>query len=228
MDSNFAFGSSVLADQSSRINGYNFQDTVSIVSGKHRIRVGGEYRYSTVKFYFNSFSRGQVIFSSFNNFLTGTGTSIIGSGIFDRSFRVKDISAFVQDDYKVSDRLTVNLGLRYDYYGLPVEEQGRMVNLLLDQLNVGTAANPAPPPNGLVQAAGGQLAGVPTVEKTLVPTDKNNFAPRIGFAYRVDEKENWSFAADTESITTEFRHVLRTHNCLTFRILRLESAYRDC
>ncbi len=187
LDANFAFGSSVLADQSSRINGYNLQDTVSIVSGKHRIRVGGEFRYSTVKFFFNSFSRGQVIFSSFNNFLTGTGTSIIGSGVFDRSFKVKDFSTFVQDDYKLSDRLTLNVGLRYDFYGLPVEAQGRLVNFLPDQLRIGTTANPAPPPNGLVQAAGGQLAGVPTVEKTLVPTDKNNFSPRIGFAYRVDE-----------------------------------------
>ena len=72
-------------------------------------------------------------------------------------------------------------------YGLPVEAQGRLVNFLPDQLRIGTTANPAPPPNGLVQAEGGQLAGVPTVEKTLVPVDKNNFAPRIGFAYRVDE-----------------------------------------
>ncbi len=187
LDANFAFGSSVLADQSSRINAYTLQDTLSIVSGKHRIRIGGEFRYSTVKFYFNSFSRGQVIFSSFNNFLTGTGTSIIGSGVFDRSFKVKDFNAFIQDDYKVTDRLTLNFGLRYDFYGLPVEEQGRLVNLLPDQLVIGTTANPAPPPNGLVQAAGGSLPGVPTVEKTLVPTDKNNFAPRIGFAYRVDE-----------------------------------------
>lgn len=186
LDANFAFGSSVLADQSSRINGYNFGDTLSIVHGNHRIRLGGEFRQSRVKFYFNSFSRGQVIFSSFNNFLTGTGTSIIGSGVFDRSFRVRDISGFVQDDWKVNDRLTLNFGLRYDYYGLPVEKEGRMVNLLPDQLVVGTSANPAPPPNGLVQAKGGQLAGVPEVEKTLVPTDKNNFAPRIGFAYRLD------------------------------------------
>ncbi len=123
LDANFAFGSSVLADQSSRINGYNFQDTLSIVHGNHRIRVGAEYRASTVKFYFNSFSRGQVIFSSFNNFLTGSGTSIIGSGVFDRSFRVKDFSTFVQDDWKINDRLTLNLGLRYDFYGLPVRRR---------------------------------------------------------------------------------------------------------
>ncbi|MEK7856237.1 MAG: hypothetical protein AAB288_09115, partial [Acidobacteriota bacterium] len=52
-----------------------------------------------------------------------------------------------------------------------------------NQIRIGTFAAPAPPPNGLVQAEGGPLAGVPTVEKTLVPVDKNNFAPRIGFAF---------------------------------------------
>jgi outer membrane receptor protein involved in Fe transport len=180
LDSNFVFGSSTLADQSSRINAYTFQDTLSMIFGKHRVRVGGEFRYSTVKFYFNAFSRGQLIFASFNNFLLGAGTSILGSGVFDRSFKVKDFAAFVQDDFKVTDRLTLNLGVRYDLYGLPVERDGRLVNFLPDQFRLGT------PPNGLVQAEGGQIPGVPTVGKTLVPVDKNNFAPRVGFAFRAD------------------------------------------
>ena len=187
LDANFTFGSSTLADQSSRINAYTLEDTISFVFGKHRIRAGAEFRASTVKFYFNSFSRGFLSFTSFNSFLTGTGVSILGSGVFDRSFRVKDFSTFVQDDYKFSNRLTLNLGLRYDYYGLPTEAQGRLVNFLPSQLVVGTTAAPAAAPNGLVQAANGNLPGVPKVEKTLVPTDKNNFAPRIGFAYRVDD-----------------------------------------
>ncbi len=186
-DSAFFFGSGTLADQSSRINGYNFYDTLSVTAGDHRLKFGGEFRHSTVKFYFNAFTRGQLLFTSFNNFLTGTGTSLLGSGVFDRSFRVKDFSGFVQDDWKISRRLTLNLGLRYDFYGLPVEEQGRLVNFLPSQLRFGTTAAPAPAPNGFVQAEGGQLAGVPTVEKTLVPTDKNNFAPRVGFAYLLDE-----------------------------------------
>jgi hypothetical protein len=186
LDSNFVFGSSVLADQSSRINAYTLQDTVSIVAGKHRFRVGGEFRYSTVDFYFNAFSRGQVIFSSFTNFLTGTGTSILGSGVFDRAYRVKDFNAFLQDDFKVTSRLTLNLGLRYDYSGFPYDTQARLVNFLPDQFRTGTVAVPAAPPNGFVQAEGGPLANVPFVDKTLAPTDKNNFAPRLGFAYRLD------------------------------------------
>lgn len=190
LDSQFFFGAAPLADQSSRINGYSFNDTLSVTAGNHRLRFGGEYKFSQVKFYFNAFSRGQIIYSSFNNFLTGTGTSLLGSGVFDRYFKVNDASGFVQDDWKINSRLTLNLGVRYDFYGLPVEDQGRLVNILFDQIRVGTVASPAPPPNGIVQAEGGPLAGVPTVEKSLVPNDKNNFAPRVGFAYLLDEKLN--------------------------------------
>ncbi len=96
----------------------------------------------------------------------------------------------MQDDWKINSRLTVNFGLRYDLYGLPVEDQGRLVNFLPDQLRLGTIASPALPPNGIVQADGGTLAGVPTVEKTLVPVEKNNFAPRVGFAYLLKENAN--------------------------------------
>lgn len=179
-DSSFFFGTSPLADQSSQIDAYSFQDTVSIVAGKHRIRTGGEFRQSNLDFFFNAFTRGQLIFTSFTNFLIGNGVSILGSGVFDREYTVRDFGAFVQDDFRVNDRLTLNLGLRYDFFGLPVDSLGRLVNFLPEQFRVGA------PPNGIVQAQGGQLAGVPTVEKTLIPTDKNNFAPRVGFAYRVD------------------------------------------
>lgn len=193
-DSAFFFGSAPLADQSSRINAHSIGDTLSITKGKHRIRIGAEYRQSTVKFYFNSFSRGQINFPSFTAFLQGgsaaTTLSLLGSGVFDRSYRVKDLGAYIQDDWKVTDRLTVNFGLRYDLYGLPSEAQGRLVNFLPDRVVIGTTATPAPPPNGFVQAEGGPLAGVPTVTKTLVPIDKNNFAPRIGFALLFHKRLN--------------------------------------
>jgi outer membrane receptor protein involved in Fe transport len=182
----FTLGSSPFADQSSRINAFTYGDTLSVVKGDHRLRFGGEYRRSQVNFYFNAFSRGQVIFSSFNNFLAGNGVSIIGSGVFDRALRVNDWSGFAQDDWKVNSRLTLNLGVRYDFYGYPVDTRGRLVNFLPDQFRQGTTASPAGPPNGFVQAGNGTLAGVPTVEDTLIPTDKNNLAPRLGFAYRLN------------------------------------------
>ena len=185
----FTLGSSPLADQSSRINSFGFQDTLSVVKGRHRIKVGGEYRRSQVNFYFNAFSRGQLIFPTFTNFLLGQSVSIIGSGVYDRAFRVNDLSGFVQDDVKLTNRLTLNLGLRYDFYGLPKEKYGRLVNFVPEQFRSGTLAAPAQPPNGFVQAgnAVNPLPGVPLVDDTLVPQDKNNFAPRVGFAYRLNE-----------------------------------------
>lgn len=194
IDSVFFAGSSPLADQSSRINAYTANDTLSWTAGDHRLKFGGEYRFSQVKFYFNAFTRGQINYtdtftsgvrtaSAFQNFLLGNGLSLLGSGVFDRYYKVSDLSGFVQDDWKVNSRLTLNLGVRYDLYGLPAEDQGRLVNFIPGQVRIGTPAAPAPPPNGFVQAEGGPLAGVPTVEKTLVPVDKNNFAPRVGFAF---------------------------------------------
>lgn len=183
----FTLGSSPFADQSSRINAFTYGDTLSVISGNHRLRFGGEYRRSQVNFYFNAFSRGQVIFSSFNNFLIGNGVSIIGSGVFDRALRVNDWSGFAQDDWKVNDRLTLNLGVRYDFYGYPVDERGRLVNFIPEQFRQGTTAAPTGPPNGFVQAGNGTLSGVPTVADTLVPNDKNNFAPRVGFALRLNK-----------------------------------------
>jgi hypothetical protein len=185
----FVLGSSPLADQSSRINTFGFQDTLSIVKGRHRLKVGGEYKRSQVNFYFNAFSRGQLIFPTFANFLLGQSVSVIGSGVYDRAFRVNDLNGFVQDDVKLSNRLTLNLGLRYDFFGLPKEKYGRLVNFIPEQFRAGTIAAPAGSPNGFVQAgnAVNPLPGVPFVGDTLVPQDKNNFAPRVGFAYRLNE-----------------------------------------
>jgi hypothetical protein len=193
----FTLGSSSFADQSSRINAWTFNDTISIVAGNHRLRIGGEFRRSQVNFYFNAFSRGFLQFSpttanpfsAFTNFLTGSGISIVGSGVYDRALRTNDLGLFVQDDWKITRRLTLNLGLRYDFYGYPKDIRGRLVNFLPNQFRQGTTLAPAGPPNGFVQAgnATNPIPGVPLVDDTLVPNDKNNFAPRVGFAYNVSD-----------------------------------------
>src|ERR1043166_3120406 len=152
----FTLGASPFADQFSRVNTFTYSDTVSVLAGSHHFRVGGEYRRSQLNFFFNAFSRGQITFASFKDFLAGNGVSVIGSGVFDRAMRVNDVGAFVQDDWKFNERLTLNLGLRYDFYGFPADLRGRFVNFLPEQLRQGTIAAPAGPPNGFVQAEGGQ------------------------------------------------------------------------
>lgn len=192
----FSLGSSPLADQSSRINTFTLSDTLSFnIGGQHRFRAGGEFRPSRVDFYFNAFTRGQINFPTFSSFLTGgsltaPGVSLLGSGVFDRSLRTNDFGAFIQDDFKVSERLTLNLGLRYDLFTFPRDARGRIVNFIPEQFRAGTVLAPAGPPNGIVQAGNGTLPGVPTVGDTLIPTDRNNFAPRVGFAYKVTDSDN--------------------------------------
>lgn len=105
---------------------------------------------------------------------SAAASSILGSGVFDRHYTVQDLAGFVQDDYKFSDRLTFNLGLRYDYFGPPVDSRGRLVNFLPAQFRAGA------PPNGIVQAAGGQLAGVPTVRADLFLVTRTTL--RLGLA----------------------------------------------
>src|ERR1700752_1183799 len=184
----FTLGAAPFADQSSRINAFTAGDTLSVVKANHHIRFGGEFRRSQLNFFFNAFSRGQITFASFNDFLAGNGVSIIGSGVFDRAVRTNDLSGFIQDDWKFSRRLTFNLGVRYNFFGFPSDTRGRFVNFLPEQFRQGTVAVPAGPPNGFVQAEGGSLSGVPEVNSTLVPSDKNNISPRVGFALRLNSE----------------------------------------
>lgn len=182
----FTLGSSPFADQSSAINTFTYSDTLSITAGRHRLRLGAEYRRSQVNFFFNAFTRGQLVFPTFASFLAGQSISLLGSGVFDRALRVNEFSAFAQDDIKVNNRLTLNLGIRYEFFGNPTEQQGRLINFLPEQFKNGSVTAIAQPPNGFVQAGNAEnpIAGVPLVSDSLIDNDLNNIAPRFGFAYK--------------------------------------------
>ncbi len=93
--------------------------------------------------------------------------SKIFGGPFD--LRSEELGLFLQDDWKVNDRLTLNLGLRYDLF-LPFSEaNGRYSLYSIEQRKV------------IVAGGGGDR---------IISTDKNNFGPRIGFAYAVDKSKN--------------------------------------
>ena len=79
-------------------------------------------------------------------------------------------SFFVQDDWKVTSKLSVNLGLRYDFITPALEAENRQANF-----------DPVTPRHGV--ATDGSLA-----ERGLVNPDKNNFAPRIGAVYKLNDK----------------------------------------
>ena len=169
-------------------------DILSITRGEHSIRTGAEVIYYQHNISANQNSRGQIDFNSFNEFLTGTvNASIFGTGINYRSLRAIDYNFFFQDDWKVSARLTLNIGLRYELAPPFYDTRGRITTFdpslykprpLSDTAVTGLTV----PLAGFVQAGNVipqyDLPDVPNVGKRVVRSiDPNNFAPRLGFAY---------------------------------------------
>ena len=107
--------------------------------------------------------------NAFADFLLGyPDSAAIGTNV-RMGIRVRNYSAFLQDDWKASSRLTLNLGLRYEYTTPVSEVANRMANF--DQAT-----------NSVILAKPGSLR-----DRALANSDRNNFAPRVGLAYQLNQ-----------------------------------------
>jgi hypothetical protein len=205
----FTLGPSQLGTNYAATDTYSIADMMTWTRGSHTLKFGGEYKRQALDApYFDVFPSGEIYYLGFINgnpfedFLSGlSGLSVIGSGTNGLHNRANDFSAFLQDDWKVSRRLTLNLGLRYDYFGPTTETQGHFVGFdpskaVTTALEVPglTAGCPATPSlcgsvvtGGFVQAGNGSLPGIPKVSDGLVNSNFKNFGPRLGFAYQLGD-----------------------------------------
>ena len=166
----------------------NFNDSLTMVKGKHTWKLGG----NIIRRELNLFRplAGKGYFANAGNGNGGCCGVAPGTGHVSTSYEVSDLLAgfvdgyahgttfgavgtrswengfFVQDDYRVSPRLTLNLGLRYDILTYPVEVLNRQANF-----DITTGA--------LV------VAGSNGASRNLIPNDYHNFGPRLGFAYQL-------------------------------------------
>ncbi len=188
-------GTSAFQDNDAFNRTYGFGDTLSWTHGRHTLKFGGEYKRQQCDLRFDFYTRGQILDlglftgNPFGDFLMGLSNfSIMGSGVNDRENRANDYNWFFQDDWRATDRFTLNFGLRYEYFGPFYETHGRYV--AIDPSKITTFAIPALAgggaaiTGGYVQAGNAEtpLPGIPTVGDSLVEPDRNNVAPRIGFA----------------------------------------------
>src|SRR5262245_1682197 len=187
-------------DNVDRDDGINtYLDTLTLSTGKHVLKIGGEYRQL---WQFSGNLNSQVYGNfTFDGFVTAKGVTNAGIGyadfllgipristrldpIINRHSTNKQVGLFVSDTFKISQKLTIDYGLRWDYYALPTYSDGLMANF--------------DPATGNVIVAPGMLSklhplyptsSIKVVEGKVVPDpDKRNFRPRISAAYRIGDK----------------------------------------
>lgn len=184
-------GISTNFDQAGFSNTVHLSDTFAVTKGKHSMRFGFEMRYYQINLFNNFASRGFLSFQTFKDFVQGNILqAFTGTGQTYRDFRAKDISWYVQDDYKLTRRLTLNLGVRYDYLGPSTDRRNRVGNFdpnLLDAATLATGG--AGLRNGFILPANadfGTIKGTPGVSSSsLSEGNKMNFSPRVGMAWDV-------------------------------------------
>jgi hypothetical protein len=170
-------------------------DMISVQRGRHQLRFGVQVRHLAWRARAGIFSYGEIDFPTFADFLTGdtsSGFAHLGTGITQRDFRTTEYHAFFQDDWKVSAKLTLNMGLRYELDPPPYDSQGRIggfdPTLYKPRMEVEAGVPVGPPMGGITEADNApsqySLADVTRVGKRMVKSiDGNNFGPRIGFAW---------------------------------------------
>ena len=143
---------------------YTIVDNVSLTLGRHNVKFGGEYRYDRALNTRDIAARGEFRFRSLGDFLEGrVDRASILTGSTTRDIRQNNVSFYVQDDFKLTPNLTVNAGLRWEYFGVISESDDLLANFI--------------PGRGLVQVGAG-------LDRPY-DRDPNNFAPRVGFAWDV-------------------------------------------
>ncbi len=150
-------------------NEYLFGDAVSRTAGRQAVKFGGRYFWYVAPAEFLQFERGFYGYGSLNQLVNDlvptAGFQGVGNGFF--SGNSNGFALFLQDDMKVTAHLTVNLGLRYDFFGNPADTK-------LNSLN-----------------AVASLPGTPLVFD--VPKhDWNNIGPRLGLAWDPTGSGKWA------------------------------------
>ncbi len=167
-------------------NTFDFSGSLNWIHGRHEFKFGGGYRRDQINALQGIATNGFFVFAGipsqanflyndgFANFLSGNPVVFLqGGGDFGREIRDRAMDLYGQDNYKVTSRLTVNLGLRYEL-PFPATENKNRVNIFVPGAQ--SKVIPGAPAGLLYPGDSGVPAG-------LISTQKTAFAPRVGFAW---------------------------------------------
>ncbi len=151
---------------------YNLVDTFSWIHGKHTLKTGFDIRRwqnnLTESFAYDMSFDGRFTGDPVADMLFGYGASASSfGGHFIANLRRWDEAAFVQDDWRITPTLTMNLGLRWDYLGPLSDAHNNLQNFDFASATTNIPGTP----------------GYPTGNANRTFRDLNNFAPRIGIAW---------------------------------------------
>jgi len=156
-------------------------DTMSWMHGSHSIKFGGSVYHNTYTDPGNWLGAGQIRFTgaftknSLADFELGEAASFRQNSGQNRNFYSNSFAGFVQDDWKISPKVTLNLGLRYE-----VDGQMKSPYNALQTFQFGRQSQVFPTaPLGLL------YPGDPGIPDSVLPTRYNDFAPRVGLAWDV-------------------------------------------
>jgi Carboxypeptidase regulatory-like domain/TonB dependent receptor-like, beta-barrel len=195
--SGFQLGPTPPADQFQTQNNFNFVENLSWVKGKHTLRVGGEYTRVNLDKLFPQTFNGQLFFvngplntdpngpsyTDFQKFLQGAPDfSFGGGGVYNHQYRNNNFGFFVQDDWKVTQDLTLNLGLRTEILGAFNDNLCHIGNFDLSLANSGQYP--------LVYGSCASKLGITGLtgsgsSSTLKNDYTTGLGPRVGFAWDV-------------------------------------------
>jgi hypothetical protein len=170
---------------------WDISDNVSKTLGRHLLKFGADFQLIRPTTFAALGGRGSFGFngvftqnpqrrpgsgSALADLLLGVANTANTGTVADAVERGKYAGEYFQDDWSVTKNLTVNLGVRYELYFPYIEVRNKMANLILD---------PTDPLYGQFV-----IAGDGRKPSSLLTLDKNNWAPRVGFAYRVPQVKN--------------------------------------
>ncbi len=193
-------------------NQFQYQDHLSMSRGKHNIKMGGDFRRTRNGSSFEAWKNALYLPYGIEEMVTdgffgdeadaftgyGYGAFYYAQASVDptrpgnkpdyyRGFRANEVAAYIQDDYRILPRLTINIGLRWEYFGPPHNfRKGLDSNFYFGNgvVPITGTGNPFFPVNSVLAARirGGAFR---QVDHSIWNKDLNNWGPRVGFAYDV-------------------------------------------